>query len=580
MKKRIIALLLIICMAASAASCARKDESVGDVDEGGGYTVQSAQTEQRDAQNEAGGEVGPRTDGQASAEGGSAQSGVKSGGSQTQDTGEDHAVEQAGQVIDTKTSVEYDEEAMAYKTAITNQNAWIADTETAPGGGEFAEIAENGFIETVKQPISTFAADVDTASYTYIRRMIKDGPEYKYFSNAVRIEEMINYFDYDYPKVANGETFAVTGEIFPCPWNKETKLLRLGVSAAEAIPGAKGSNIVLLIDVSGSMSSEDKLPLVKKAFSALAESLGDGDRVSIVTYASGEKVVLDGASSKNKGKILEAIGSLSASGATHGEKGLTQAYEIAEKNFIQGGNNRIILATDGDMNLGITSAEGFRELVEAKRDKGVFISVLGFGTGNLRDTLMETIADCGNGNYYYIDCLDEAQKVLIDQMQGTLYTVAKDVKFQAEFDAGAVAEYRLVGYENRVMANEDFEDDKKDGGELGSGNRVTVLYELKPTGQSEKDYAKLSVRYKKPDGDKSELKTFAFGKSHETEKPTEDSVFAAAVAQFGMLIRESKYAAGTGFDDVINAVKDLKCVKNDRYKAEFLALAEIIKNKQ
>lgn len=455
---------------------------------------------------------------------------------------------------------------------------------------EYNYIQENRFLAVSTTPLSTFAADVDTASYTNLRRMLNNGVQVP--ADAVRIEEMLNYFHYDYPAPEEDAPFSVTGELFPCPWNPDTHLLRLGLQAPqadwEAMPP---SNLVFLIDVSGSMDSWDKLPLVKQAFIMLTENLRPGDVISIVTYASSDRVVLDGATGDESPQIRAAIEELTAGGSTAGSKGITTAYELARKHFIPGGNNRVILATDGDLNVGITSEGELTRLIEAEKADGIFLSVMGFGTGNIKDNKMEALADHGNGNYSYIDSVQEARRVLVEEMGGTLFTVAKDVKLQVEFNPAQVKGYRLIGYENRLMAAEDFADDAKDGGEIGAGHRVTVLYELALTGSAMEvpgadlkyqeaastgsdDYLTLSIRYKAPDGEESELLEYPMGAGILTETPSEDSLFAAAVAQFGMLLRDSQYKGSASYEGVAEQLSSLPSVAQDPYKAELLELVK------
>ena len=342
---------------------------------------------------------------------------------------------------------------------------------------EYSHIEENGFQSVSLSPLSTFAADVDTASYANLRRMLLEGADVP--ADAVRIEEMINYFHYDYPEPEDGEPFSVSAELTPCPWNGDNTLLRIGLQAPqpdwEAMPPA---NLVFLIDVSGSMNQSNKLPLVKQAFLLLTENLRSTDTISIVTYASRDEVVLSGAGGDDPAAIQTAIENLTAGGSTAGARGIQTAYDLAEEHFVPGGNNRVILATDGDLNVGVTSEGELTRLIEEKKESGVFLSVMGFGDGNLKDNKLEALADHGNGNYAYIDSLLEAKRVLVEEMGGTLFTVAKDVKLQVEFNPEHVKSYRLIGYENRLMDAEDFADDTKDGGEIGAGHRITVLYEL------------------------------------------------------------------------------------------------------
>ncbi len=458
---------------------------------------------------------------------------------------------------------------------------------------EYNSYEENGFKSAVSSPLSTFSADVDTASYSNVRRMILDNGYVE--PDAVRIEEMINYFDYDYSEPENGEPFAVYTELSDCPWNPQAKLFMAGLSTKSfdaLLTDREPANLVFLIDVSGSMYSEDKLPLVQSSFNILTENLQPYDRVSIVTYAGADKVVLEGADGAQQEEITEAINSLEAGGSTAGAAGLITAYEIAEKYFVANGNNRIILATDGDLNVGISDEEGLKALVEEKRDSGVFLSVLGFGTGNYKDDRLEAIADCGNGNYSYIDSMREARKVLADEMSGTLFTAAKDVKFQVEFNPENVSSYRLVGYENRVMAAEDFNDDTKDAGEIGAGHSVTVLYEIIPadslsddimsglkysqtssTGISD-EILTLSIRYKEPDGDKSKLLEYPVKKSLYDSTMSEAMNLAACAAEFGMVLKNSEYIGDITCEDIYSQLCEYD-YSDDDYKVEFLYLVKI-----
>ena len=341
----------------------------------------------------------------------------------------------------------------------------------------YSTIHENGFKEAIKAPLSTFSIDVDAASYSNVRRFLNNGQRPP--MDAVRIEEMINYFNYDYPQPDNGHPFAIYQELAHCPWNEENMLLHVGLQGEKIeMNNLPASNIVFLIDVSGSMSSADKLPLLKKAFKLLVQQLREEDRVAIVVYAGSSGLVLPSTRGNEKQKILSSLERLSAGGSTAGAAGLKLAYQVASENFIEGGNNRIILATDCDFNVGQSSNAEMERLIEKEREKGTFISVLGFGTGNYMDDKMEIIADKGNGNYAYIDNIMEAKKVLVNEFGGTLFTIAKDVKIQIEFNPSIVESYRLIGYENRLLNNEDFENDKKDAGELGSGHTVTALYEI------------------------------------------------------------------------------------------------------
>lgn len=455
---------------------------------------------------------------------------------------------------------------------------------------EYDSFQENGFRSVNVSPLSTFAADVDTASYANLRARLLAGEEVT--PDMVRIEEMLNYFHYDDPQSVEGEPFGVSAEIVPCPWNGETKLLRLGLQALqpdwEAMPA---SNLVFLIDVSGSMGEWNKLPLVKQAFGLLTEHLRPEDVISIVVYASENRVVLDGGSGSEPEVIRSAIEELTANGATNGGQGIQMAYALAEKHFIPGGNNRVILASDGDLNVGVTGEGELTRLVEEKKESGVFLSVLGFGMGNLKDNKLEALADHGNGNYAYIDSALEAKRVLAEEMGGTLFTVAKDVKLQVEFNPEWIKGYRLIGYENRTMAAEDFADDGKDGGEIGAGHHLTVLYELVeadselelPGGElkyqsaqttGSEEWLTLQIRYKAPEGEESALLSCPVGPEALRETPSEDTAFAACVAQVGMLLRDSDYAGSADYGSVAEQMEALESLKGDPYKEEFLYLVK------
>ena len=453
---------------------------------------------------------------------------------------------------------------------------------------EYNTITEGGYKSAVTDPLSTFSIDVDTASYANTRRMIEYGQDVN--PDAVRIEEFINYFNYDYPQPTTSDPFSVTTELSDCPWNEEAKLLLVGLKAEDIdLDERPPLNLVFLIDVSGSMFSEDKLPLVQKSFSMLTENLTEDDRISIVTYAGEDKVVLKGTSGQDKDRILEAINSLEAGGSTYGEAGINRAYELAEKYFIKNGNNRVILATDGDLNVGLSSEEELTELIEEKRESGVFLSVLGFGTGNIKDNRMEALADHGNGNYSYIDSELEAKKVLVEEMAGTLYTVAKDVKIQVEFNPQNVSGYRLIGYENRALANKDFADDTKDAGEIGAGHTVTALYELimndgtwavpeanlkyqqsTPTGNAD-ELLTVSLRYKQPDGDTSKLLSVPVAMEQYSAKMPANMTFAAAAAEFGMVLRGSEYRGTASCQQILDLLEGYN-YSGDEYKTEFVYL--------
>ena len=450
---------------------------------------------------------------------------------------------------------------------------------------EYSALEEAGFKAVANSPLSTFSADVDTASYSNVRRMIEQGYSMDEIpAGAVRIEEMLNYFTYDYNLPKKDEPFGVTTMIGDCPWNEDAKLLQIGLKTQEIDFGeAPDSNLVFLLDVSGSMRDDDKLPLLQKSFSMLVEELGEKDMVSIVTYAGSDRVVLAGGSGDNQARIIEAINALEAGGSTNGAAGIETAYALAEKYFIEGGNNRVIIATDGDLNVGVSSESDLKELVTEKKESGVYLSVLGFGTGNIKDNKMETLADCGNGNYAYIDSIGEAKKVLVEQMGATLVTVAKDVKLQVEFNPAYVKGYRLLGYENRALATEDFDDDRKDAGEIGAGHMVTALYEIVPvdsgqeiaenelkyqdnksdTGVINGEWLNLKIRYKEPDADESILKEYPVTQEDYTDKPSEDFYFAAAVAEFGLMLRDSEYKGDASFENVRALLKKVDTDEDD-----------------
>lgn len=447
-----------------------------------------------------------------------------------------------------------------------------ADGDTAP------TLIENPFIDTAVQPVSTFSADVDTASYAYFRKLISQDYKLaqlkKQISNSpLRTEEMINYFDYSYTRPGDGEVFGTQATIAKTPWNGNSYLLMLGI-AAEEVQEKGANNLVFLIDVSGSMSSSDKLPLLKKAFSNLVSALDENDRVSIVTYSGREAVVLSGCRGDRDEEIMNAINSLEASGSTNGEAGLTRAYSLAKDYYIEGGNNRIIMASDGDLNVGISSEEELKTYIEAKRNEGIFLSVLGFGTGNYKDATMSALAQNGNGVYYYIDGEREAEKVLGTDLLSTLYTVAKDVKFQLEFNKDRVEKYRLIGYETRMLNTEDFDDDTKDAGDVGSGHTLTVCYELMLYDENDIEHtpctlATLAMRYKAPDSDESVLREYTVAESAMTNTPTDDFKFVSAVIEATMILNGSKYNAdGVEMSDVYEDLTALDLSK-DVDKTEF-----------
>lgn len=459
---------------------------------------------------------------------------------------------------------------------------------------EYSTLTENVFKDVSTSPLSTFSADVDTASYANVRRMIYAGRQPEYIpTGAARIEEMINYFSYNYKGPKSGEPFGINAEISDCPWNKDHRLVRIGLQT-EAIDFSKSmdSNIVLLIDVSGSMDSYDKLPLLQESFCLMVDNLSEKDRISIVTYAGASNTVIEGVSGADKETIKEAINSLSPYGSTNGSGGIKQAYKLAKENYIENGNNRVIIATDGDFNVGVTSESELSDLIKEKAKDEIYLSVIGFGTGNYADARMETLADDGNGNYSYIDSMAEAKKVLGKDFGANMVTVAKDVKLQVEFNPAYVSEYRLLGYEDRMLNNEDFDDDTKDAGEIGAGHSVTVLYEIVPGARSyagsglkyqtsmltdqaknTNEWLTLKVRYKNPGSDFSTLLEYNIGDNEYTDKPSDDFKFQAAVAEFAMILRQSKYVNGKDFKHVRSLLKTIKT--NDEYKEEFADMVDI-----
>ena len=459
---------------------------------------------------------------------------------------------------------------------------------------EYAAATENGFRKVATDPLSTFSADVDTASYCNLRRMLNNdyAPD-EIPTGAVRVEEMLNYFRYDYAAPEDGAKFGVTARMAPCPWNRDNILLTLGVRAADAPERPEeGSNLVFLVDVSGSMYDDNKLPLAQRALTLLVDALGEKDTVSIVTYASGEEILIEGANPvKDKAKLLGAIDALEADGSTNGQRGLAQAYEVAQRYLRPKGNNRVIMCSDGDLNVGITSESDLHDFVTEKKQTGIYLSVLGFGDGNYKDTKMETLADDGNGNYYYIDSILEARKVLCEELTQTLYAVADDVKFQVEFNPARVSAWRQIGYENRALENQDFEDDKKDAGEVGAGACVTVMYELVPAVEGDSaeglkyqssslteaakggEWLTLSTRYKEPGGDASQLQTDVVDDSAMTDAPEGDFLFAAAVAEFGMILNDSEYKGDATYETTLDLLKQAPL--NDAYREEFFSLVKI-----
>lgn len=463
----------------------------------------------------------------------------------------------------------------------------------------YSSVNENGFRNVVHNPLSTFSIDVDNASYSNIRRFINMGKLPP--ADAVRIEEMINYFKYDYPEPNGEHPFSVYTEMAVCPWNRNNQLLQVGLRGKSIDKSdLPPSNIVFLIDVSGSMNDYNKLPLLKSSFGLLVNELRPVDRVAIVVYAGAAGLVLESTPGNRKEIIMAAIDNLEAGGSTAGGAGLRLAYKEAEKNFIKGGNNRIILATDGDFNVGESGNGAMERLVEEKRNMGVFITVLGFGMGNYKDDKMELIADKGNGNYSYIDNLQEARKVLVREFGGTLFTIAKDVKFQIEFNPLKVKSYRLIGYENRLLNEEDFNDDTKDAGEMGAGHNVTALYEIVPVGSEEDvisvdplkyqinrpvknkvtdEYLTIKLRYKKPDGSTSMLLEKPVSEfTGDFENASDNLKFAASVVQFGMLLRDSEFIGSSTLEGAAMLARSSKGEDEDGYRSELIRLIETVKD--
>ena len=463
---------------------------------------------------------------------------------------------------------------------------------------KYAHLDQNGILQVSEHPVSTFSIDVDTGGYSNVRRMLKAGqlPQ----QDAVRIEEMINYFTYDYPLPQDKNVpFSVTTEIAPSPWNQHTHLLQIGIKgqdiAKQMLPPA---NLVFLIDVSGSMGPAERLPLLQSALKLLTKQLREQDRVAIVVYAGASGVVLE--PTNDKAKILAALSRLQSGGSTNGAAGIELAYAVAKQAYIPGGINRVLLATDGDFNVGTVSFEALKSLIEEKRKSGISLTTLGFGMGgyngerNYNDRLMEQLADAGNGNYAFIDTLNEAQKVLVDEMSSTLNAIAKDVKIQIEFNPDVVAEYRLIGYENRALKREDFNNDKIDAGEIGAGHSVTALYEIalrgskgaalqplryqatvKETSAKGDEIAHLRLRYKAPNGDDSQLLEWPLQRSAikgEIAQTSERMRFAAAVAGFGQLLKGGKYTGNFGFGDVAKLAQGARGDDRFGYRGEFLSL--------
>jgi Ca-activated chloride channel family protein len=501
-------------------------------------------------------------------------------------------------------------EAKRYKNSSTSgmylMDRKTEETELAPAPydlqqpdwntEEYDGITENIFHDAIKNPLSTFSIDVDAASYSNIRRFINNGQRPP--KDAVRIEEMVNYFDYDYDQPTNDDPFAVHTEISTAPWNEKHKLVHIGLQGKKiATENLPASNLVFLIDVSGSMDEANKLPLLKNSLKMLVEQLRDKDHVAIVVYAGAAGIVLEPTSGDEKRTIIDALDRLEAGGSTAGGAGIQLAYATAKEHFKQGGNNRVILATDGDFNIGESSNGGMERLIEEKRKDGIFLTVLGYGMGNYKDSKMETLADKGNGNYAYIDNITEARKVLVNEFGGTLFTIAKDVKLQIEFNPAKVKAYRLIGYENRMLKSEDFNNDKKDAGDLGSGHTVTALYEIIPVGvESEffkidelkyqtakidaaafksEELMTIKLRYKKPDEDVSKLIVHALKDGQTPLTKTSDNFrWSASVAAFGMMLRESDYVKNFTYEQVAGMAMTSKGDDKEGYRSEFISMVK------
>lgn len=481
-----------------------------------------------------------------------------------------------------------------------NATSGVASRVPSPASGwnteEYRRITDNRFLAALTNPLSTFSIDVDRASYSNVRRFLNQGQRPP--ADAVRVEELVNYFTYDYVEPDGRDPFSIAADAAPAPWNPRHQLVRIGIQGrryqSREIPP---SNLVFLIDVSGSMMSEDKLPLVKRAFHTLVNHLGEEDRVAIVVYAGQAGLVLPPTSGSDRRTILRAIDRLEAGGSTAGGAGIQLAYDVARRNFMPEGNNRVILATDGDFNVGVSSEGELTRLIEQRRKEGTYLTVLGFGTGNYKDSRMEALADKGNGNYAYVDNALEAQKVFGTELTGTLFTIAKDVKIQVEFNPERVKAYRLIGYENRMLAKEDFADDTRDAGELGAGHSVTALYEVVPvdsdedfplaTGDSlryqrptfpvnghQNEWLTVKLRYKPPTSDRSQLLSLRLTDNQVHRRLDGDFAFAASVAEFGMLLRDSEFKGDANWRSVRELARRGTGEDLDGLRAEFLSLVE------
>ncbi|SNR53820.1 VWA domain-containing protein [Flavobacterium sp. ov086] len=489
-----------------------------------------------------------------------------------------------------------DSAAEAMDMTVVSTDELPEENISDPNTESYAGLEENPFESPQKSPLSTFSIDVDNASYTNIRRFINEGQ--KVPKDAVRVEEMMNFFKYNYPQPEGQHPFSINTELSDSPWNKNCQLLKIGLQGKNVpMTNLPASNLVFLIDVSGSMDEANKLPLLKESMKILVKELRPQDKVSIVVYAGSAGVVLEPTSGDEKETIMDAFDDLSAGGSTAGGEGIELAYKLAEQNFIKEGNNRVIIATDGDFNVGASSDDDMEKLIEEKRKSGVFLTVLGYGMGNFKDSKMEILADKGNGNYAYIDNIQEANRFLGKEFKGSMFAIAKDVKIQIEFNPKHVQAYRLIGYENRKLNAEDFKNDKIDAGELGSGHTVTALYEIIPTGV-ESDYvasdlkytkvnkndsensdelATIKFRYKKPDGDKSiEMVSTIDNKKVTLDQSSSDFKFTTAVAWFGLKLRDSKFIANSSSSDIKKLAKSGLSNDEDGYKAEFIRLVDAV----
>ena len=455
-----------------------------------------------------------------------------------------------------------------------NEGGYVPDE---PGGDRYDEIVENDFINTADEPTSTFSVDCDGAAYANMRRFILESNALPP-ANAVRIEEYLNYFTFDYPEPQEGKTIALNSEIYVCPWNAEHQLLRLGIKG-KSLAKRPASNFVFLIDVSGSMNSDDKLPLLKSSLKTLVTRLDPKDRVSIITYSGSVKKVLESTLASDTKTIYAAIDRLVASGSTNGGDAMRMAYEEALENYIEGGNNRVVMGTDGDFNVGVTSTEALVEMVESYARNGIYLTVCGFGRGNLNDAMIESVTNAGNGTYEYIDSEDEMTKVFVNDF-GKFFAVANDVKAQITFDSTRVKSYRLIGYENRVLSNEDFENDEKDASEIGAGQTITALYEL-VMAETEPAWGlpvgSFDVRYKESLGTESILLSDELP-SVSSEKLSANMALAAACASYGMVLRDSKYKGTSTFslaEDLAGSSLDFDPYG---YRAQFLELIQKASN--